>query len=174
MKIKLPLLLVSVSIASIAYALQPGIKIYEEPTIAPEFSLTDIENKTHTTSNYKNSVLIVNFWATWCIPCRKEIPLLKEAWKKLKDKDIHLIGIATKDSKDAVQQFKIENNIEFPLPLDEDGSVAETWSVIAVPTAYVIDPDGHITMRIVGGSEWNNPKLIESIIALKTQTKTYK
>ena len=60
------------------------------------------------------------------------------------------------------------------MPVDEDGSVADQWSAIAVPIAFVIDPNGHIAMRIVGGNEWDNPKLIESIITLKNKTAKQK
>jgi peroxiredoxin len=171
MKLKLFLAVASISLASIAYALQPGIKLYNEPIMAPEFVLSDTDNNIHKLSDYHDKVLIINFWATWCVPCRKEIPLLKAAWKILERENVYLLGIATKDSKDAVEQFQKKNDLEFPLPIDEDGSVADQWSVIAVPVAFVIDPNGHIAMRIVGGNEWNNPELIDSIIALKTQSE---
>lgn len=163
------LLLLSITIASRAYALQPGVKHYSDPVKAPSFILSDINSNIHKTDDYRGRVLIINFWATWCMPCRKEIPVLKQAWRTLKKENVQLLGIATQDEIDTVIHFQNENDIKFPLPMDEDGKVANDWGVIVVPTAFVIDPSGHIAIRIVGGEEWNNPELIESIIALQHQ-----
>jgi peroxiredoxin len=163
---KLTLWLISIAFTSTAYALKPGIKLYHEPIKAPEFILSDLNNNIHRISDYRNSVVIINFWATWCMPCRKEIPLLQTAWKRLKNKNIYLLGVATKDSPEDVRQFKKKHGIQYPSPIDETGSVADNWSVSAVPVAFVIDKGGLIAMRIVGGNEWSNPELIDSIIAL--------
>ncbi len=169
MKRQLSPWLVTIFFISSAYALSPGVKQYQKPIEAPDFVLTDTNDNIHRLADYRDRVLIINFWATWCAPCRKEVPSLKQAWKKLKKENIQLLGIATKDSKEAVNLYQNQNNIEFPLPIDENGYVADIWSVLAVPTAYVIDQNGHIVMRIVGGKEWSNPKLIDSIIALKNR-----
>ena len=165
------LLLVTILFASAAHALQPGVKHYQSPTQASEFELYDTDNTVHRISDYRGRVVLINFWATWCVPCRKEIPSLKHAWDIFKKENIQLLGIATKDTPDEVIHFLKENNIEFPIPLDEDGTVADNWGVAVVPTAFVIDTNGNIAMRIVGGDEWNNSKLIESIIALKHSVK---
>lgn len=169
MNIKLLLWLVTICFASQVHALSPGVKLYQKPIKAPDFVLTDTNDNIHRLADYRDRVLIINFWATWCTPCRKEMPSLKQAWKKLKQENIQLLGIATKDSKEAVIFYQNENSIEFPLPIDENGYVADNWAVMVVPTAYIIDLNGHIVMRIVGSNEWNNPKLIDSIIALKNR-----
>jgi peroxiredoxin len=161
------LLLLTFFFATEAFALKPGIKHYQNPTTASDFKLSDTNSTVHTVSKYRGRVVIINFWATWCVPCRKEIPSLKHAWDKFEKDGVQLLGIATKDSIDDVVQFQKEKKIQFPLALDEDGKVADNWGVAVVPTAFVIDPNGHIVMRIVGGDKWNNPELIESIIALQ-------
>ncbi len=167
MKTILPLWTLLILIASEAQALQPAIKQYYEHVTAPGFILTDTNDSTHRLTDYRDRVLIINFWATWCTPCRKEMPSLKLAWERLKKENIQLIGIATMDSNEAVMQYKKANNIKFPLLIDKNGSVADRWRILAVPTAYIIDPNGHIIMRLVGGNDWNNQKLLDSIIALK-------
>jgi peroxiredoxin len=164
------LLLVTIFYASATLALQPGVKHYQNSTQAPDFILHDTDNTVHRISDYRGRVVLINFWATWCVPCRKEIPSLKHAWGIFEKENIQLLGIATKDSTDDVIHFQKENNIEFPIPLDEDGTIADNWGVAVVPTAFVIDTSGNITMRIVGGDEWNNPELLESIISLKHQS----
>jgi peroxiredoxin len=161
------LLLLTIFITTEAYALQPGVKNYQNPIKASDFKLHDTNNNIHRTSDYRGRVVIINFWATWCVPCRKEIPSLKHAWDIFEKESVQLLGIATKDSIDDVIHFQKKNNIQFPLPLDENGTVADNWRVAVVPTAFVIDPNGYIAMRIVGGNEWENPELIETIIALK-------
>ena len=164
------LLLILILISSEVFALRPGIKHYPQPIKAADFTLTDSSGNIHRLNDYRGSVLIINFWATWCVPCRKEIPALKQVWSRLHKENIPLLGIATKDSKADIVHFQKENNIEFPLPMDADGKVADEWGVIAVPTAFVVNTSGDIAMRIVGGDEWNNPELLESIISLKHQS----
>jgi peroxiredoxin len=161
------LLLLTIFFAVEAYALQPGVKHYQNPSKASDFKLYDTNSMVHKMGDYRGRVVIINFWATWCVPCRKEIPSLKNAWDIFEKEGVQLLGIATKDSIEDVVQFQRENDIQFPIPLDEDGSVADNWGVAVVPTAFVLDTSGNIIMRIVGGDEWNKPELIESIIALK-------
>jgi peroxiredoxin len=165
------LLLLTIFISTEAYALQPGVKHYQNQTKAADFALPDTNSNIHRMDDYKGKVLIINFWATWCVPCRKEIPSLKHAWDILEKEHVHLLGIATKDSIEDVIHLQKENNIQFPLALDEDGTVADNWGVAVVPTAFVLDTSGNIAMRIAGGDEWNNSELIESIISLKYKPK---
>jgi len=154
-------------ISMCAFALPPGIRHYKEPVIAPVFSLADTKDKIHNIKDYQGQVLVLNFWATWCVPCRKEMPALKKAWLRLRDEGILLLGVATRDTPDAVLEYKKTYNLEFPLPIDKDGTVASDWSVMAVPTAYVINPEGRIAIRMIGGKDWDKPELVDSIIKLK-------
>ncbi len=152
------------------YAQPPGIRHYKEPVAAPVFSLPDTEDRIHNLADYQGRVLILNFWATWCIPCRKELPSLKKAWSRLHKEGIQLLGVATRDQREVITEFKHRHGLEFPLPMDQDGSVASNWAVMAVPTAYVIGTDGRIAIRIIGGSYWESSELLDSIIALKQAT----
>jgi peroxiredoxin len=153
-------------ISGYAVALPPGIRHYKEPVEAPVFSLRDTEDRIHDISDYKGRVLVLNFWATWCIPCRKEMPALKKAWSRLRTEGIQLLGVATRDEPDMVLEYKKKYDLKFPLPLDQDGAVAGDWAVMAVPTAYVINRDGRIAIRVIGGKEWDSYELIDSIIRL--------
>ncbi len=140
---------------------------------APAFSLPDTADKIHNIADYKGQVVILNFWATWCVPCREEMPSLKKAWSRLRTEGVQLLGVATRDQREAVTEFKKKHNLEFPLPIDQDGSVASNWAVMAVPTAYVVNTDGRIAMRIIGGHEWESSELLDSILALKQDAARY-
>ncbi len=155
-----------------AFAQPPGIRHYTEREKAPDFSLPDTTDKTHNIKDYKGQVVILNFWATWCVPCRKEMPSLKKAWARLRAEGVQLLGVAIKDDFKDVTEFKKHHNLEFPLPMDPKGNIASNWAVMAVPTAYVIDTNGRVAMRVIGGSEWDSPELINSIIALKQSQVT--
>ncbi len=150
-----------------ALARPPGIRHFKEPVKAPELAIADANNNIHNIEDYRGQILVLNFWATWCVPCRKEMPALKKAWNRLQDEGIPLLGIATKDEPDAVLEYIKKNNLEFPIPMDPDGSVASDWAVMAVPTAYVVNHEGRIAIRIIGGKDWDKPELVDSIIKLK-------
>jgi len=157
-----------------AFAQPPGIRHYTERVKAPDFSLPDTTDKTHNITDYQGQVVILNFWATWCVPCKKEMPSLKKAWTRLRTEGVQLLGVAIKDDLKDVTEFKKQHSLEFPLPMDPDGSIASNWAVLAVPTAYVVDTNGRIAIRVIGGQDWNSKKLLDAIIALKHQDHPYK
>ena len=168
MRLSVSIWLITLSfIGGYAFALPPGVRHYQEPIEAPVFSLPDTEDRIHNLTDYKGQVLVLNFWATWCIPCRKEMPALKRAWARLRTEGVQMLGVATRDEPDAVLEYKKMYGLEFPLAMDLDGAVAGDWAVMAVPTAYVITPEGRIAIRVIGGKEWDSPELIDAIIRLK-------
>jgi cytochrome c biogenesis protein CcmG/thiol:disulfide interchange protein DsbE len=118
---------------------------------APDFSLQDINNKTVRLSDYEDDVIILNFFATWCPPCRSEIPDFIELVDEYGKKDFVIIGVSV-DRGDAqtVREFAQGFNINYPVLLD-DGQVSKTYGPISsIPTTFIIDKKGNIVEKIIG------------------------
>ncbi len=118
----------------------------------PDFTLPLLSGGTFDASEQQGKVLLVNFWATWCAPCREEIPDLIALHEELKDDGFAVIGITVDtDGSALVKQFADEMQITYPILLDETSEVAESFGgVYALPTTYVVDKTGTITHRTIG------------------------
>ena len=132
---------------------------------APDFALQDAERKLHRLSEQRGKVVLVNFWATWCPPCRREMPSMQRAWKKLQGRNFEMYAVNVGEDEDTIFGFTFSTGVEltFPILLDRDALVIKAWPVIALPTSFVIDPQGRIVYRAVGGREWDDPQLLRQI-----------
>ena len=113
---------------------------------APQFTLKDIKgNEVSLESALKeNKAVLVNFWATWCPPCREEIPDLIKLQKKYEGKDFTILGLDVGESAAKVGAFGAKAGINYPLLLDSEQSVAEQYGVVGIPTSYLIASDGKL------------------------------
>lgn len=134
---------------------------------APDFQLTDMDGNIHHLSDYKGRVVIVNFWATWCPPCREEMPSMQRAWGQLQKEGILMLGINVGEDEDTIFQFSANYPVDFPLLLDLDSTVINQWPVMGLPTTFVVDTKGRIAYRAIGGREWDDPELLALVRALK-------
>jgi thiol-disulfide isomerase/thioredoxin len=140
---------------------------FDPPFPAAEFSLTDLDEKVHNLSDYKGKPLIVNFWATWCPPCRAEMPSMERAWQKLEPEGIAMIGINVGEDFDQVFGFTADVEVSFPLLLDRDGQVTNAWPIQGLPTTYILNPDGEMVYRMIGAREWDDEKLLDAVRDLR-------
>ena len=140
--------------------------LHERP-VAPEIDLVDLDGQRHTLAQHRGKVLIVNFWATWCPPCREEMPSMERAWQVVKDDDIVLLAINVGESEDEVWAFTSNYPVTFPLLLDRGGEVIKRWQVQGLPTTYVVDPEGRLAYRAIGGRAWDDPALLDQVRALQ-------
>ena len=136
---------------------------------APGFALKDMDGRLHRLSDYRGQVVIVNFWATWCPPCREEMPSMQRAWEQLRKEGIVMLGINVGEDEDTIFAFTGSYPVDFPLLLDRDSSVIQRWSVMGLPTTFVVDPEGRLRYRAIGGRAWDDPKLLAPVRALKTK-----
>ncbi|MDX1697346.1 MAG: TlpA disulfide reductase family protein [Thiohalobacterales bacterium] len=146
-----------------------GLSAIPGEVMAPDFELTDTEGRVHRLSDYRGKTVIINFWTTWCPPCREEIPSMNRAWHKMKQDDVVILAINMGESDDTIFIFTADYPADFPLLMDEDGAVIEQWPVKGLPTTYVVAPDGRIAYRAIGGREWDEPGLMDRIRALGSQ-----
>ncbi|MDX2507073.1 MAG: TlpA disulfide reductase family protein [Gammaproteobacteria bacterium] len=128
--------------------------------------LSDINGLKHTLADYQGNLLIVNFWGTWCQPCRKEMPSLQRAYEQLIKDNIPVIAIAIGDSLPDIIQYRNNNPVNFSLLSGADSVVSTNWSVPALPTTYIVNQNGEVIIRIIGQFEWDNHKFINEIKAL--------
>ena len=128
-----------------------------------EFSLKDMDGQTHKLSDYKGKTLIINFWASWCPPCRKEMPSMERAWQKVKKDNIVMLAINVGEDEDTVFTFLGDYPVTFTILLDTTGKVTEHWPIKGLPTTYVVSPEGKLVYQAIGGREWDDDNILELI-----------
>lgn len=121
--------------------------------LAPNFVLTDLQGSSVQLSDFKGKKVLVNFWATWCPPCRVEMPHMQSIFEDFEDKDVVILGVnmtLTEEASEDVQAFVNEQQLTFPIVMDEEGDVMQTYQVFAYPTTYLLDTEGVIREKFQG------------------------
>lgn len=116
----------------------------EEAVMAPNFTLEDLKGNKVSLEDFKGKKIILNFWATWCPPCRGEMPDIEKYYQKSKDSDVVILAVNIGEEKDKVDSFIKKNNYNFKILLDLSTEVASIYSVNAIPTTYFINEKGEI------------------------------
>jgi thiol-disulfide isomerase/thioredoxin len=128
---------------------------------APEFTLTDISGRKARLSDFRGKVILLNFWASWCPPCREEIPALLSLDAAMAGKDFRLLAVAIdRGGRDIVMAFLGREGSRLPVLLDPDGSVAKTYGITGVPETFIIDKTGTIQKKIIGPIDWSDVSVI--------------
>lgn len=126
--------------------------------LAPDFALTDLQGNTVHLSDFKGKKVLVNFWATWCPPCRVEMPHMQKFYEDYQSKDVVILGVnltPTEKNPDNVQAFVKEQQLTFPIVLDKEGDVMQTYQVVAYPTTFLLDSDGVIREKFQGAINYD-------------------
>ncbi len=134
---------------------------------APALLLMDMEGVKHDIRDYRGRPVIINFWATWCPPCRRELPSMNRAWKKIKNEGIVMLAVDVGEDEDTVFTFMADYPIDFTVLLDSSGDVSARWPLLALPTTFVLDREGRLVYQAIGGREWDNDSLLDKVRALK-------
>ncbi len=135
--------------------------------MARDFELPNLDGEKVKLSDLKGKVVMINFWATWCPPCRKEIPSMQRAWKILKQKDVMMLAVHVGGTEDKVWSFLNDMNVDFPVLMDKSSRVSRSWPMMGLPVTFIIDPKGRLALRAIGGREWDDKGLIDQILALR-------
>lgn len=133
---------------------------------APPFMLPDLSGKTHTTAEFKGKVVLLDFWATWCEPCRSELPDIKRLQSSYKDKGLEIVGISMDaGGKEVVAPFVAEYRVPY-LILLTDGEPVSGYRILGLPTAFLIGRDGKIAKTFVGPKSFNTlSKAVDRLLA---------
>ena len=134
---------------------------------APELDLHDMDGDRHRMSDYLGRVVIVNFWATWCPPCREEMPSMQRAYEQLREEGIEILAINIGEDEDTLSAFTADHPVEFPLLLDLDSATIQRWPVKGLPTTFVVDPEGRLAYRAIGERAWDDSDLLATLRALR-------
>ena len=143
-----------------------GIQEYSSPKDAKEFTLKDVTNKKVNLKDYRGKVVMLNFWATWCAPCREEMPSMEKLYKQFKEKGFVIIAVASGEDINSVNKFMKQYNLTFPTLIDSDYKVSDNYKVWALPTTYFINPRGQIIGKAQGGRDWDTKQANQYITSL--------
>ena len=124
---------------------------------APAFELTDLQGQVWTPSRLRGKAVVLNFWATWCPPCREEMPSL-QTLHELGGGDLVVMGINVREPASRVRRYLESAGLQFPVVLDPQGELAQRFGVKTYPTTLLIAPDGQIRWRVVGEVDWAGPQ----------------
>lgn len=134
---------------------------------APDFNLPDLSGTPHRLSDYRGRPVLVNFWALWCPPCRRELAALADLRQRLADTPIALFAINLGDSAERIANFLAEYPApDLPVLLDADKSAAAPWHVRGLPVAYAVGPDGVLRLGAMGERDWRAPVIERQLRAL--------
>lgn len=131
-----------------------GLARGERPA-APAFSLPRFDGGTLTLASLRGKYVLVNFWASWCVPCRDEAPLLERAWRQYRDRGLVVVGVNIQDLEPEARKFIAQFKVSYPNVRDRDGRVSRAYGTTGVPETFFIDRDGRVVRKFPGAAiEW--------------------
>lgn len=140
------------------------LKAWSGPT--PPLELVDLDGKRHRLADYRGSAVVVNFWATWCVPCRDEMPSLERLRASVEGRRVVVLAVNLAEPDSRVRKFLDAVPVRFPILMDREATVAKAWQAKLLPATYVIGPDGAIRYRHLGELDWSKPEVRAQIIEL--------
>lgn len=141
-------------LALLAFGFTRDARYITSPLIAKPatpFTITLYDGRKVTLEDLRGKAVFVNFWASWCLPCREEAKDLEAAWQKVKDRNMVFLGVVLQDTDKSALEFLKEFNVTYPNGKDESGKIAVDYGTWGIPESFFIDPQGRITYKHVGG-----------------------
>ena len=130
---------------------------------APDFDTIDLKGDVWSLSKLKGQVVFLNFWATWCPPCREEMPSMQRLYAKLPKDKFEMIALFNKDEPAAVKNFVTKLDITFPILSDEHNFAGTKYGLTGLPETFIIDKQGVIREKFIGPVEWDSPKIVDML-----------
>lgn len=119
---------------------------------APDFELETFDGGTLRLSDLEGKVVVLNFWASWCPPCRWEMPFFETMWNEYRDQDVVFVGVAMSDTLEEAQGFAEESGVTYPIGLDDTGEIVRAYEVYSLPTTFFIDKEGQVQRRLTSAA----------------------
>ncbi len=152
---------------------QMGFGIPNSPLDAPDFTVKGIDGRNVSLSSLKGKVVLLNFWATWCPPCKAEMPDMESLYGKMKDSGFTILAISSNDGRETrkkVEDFVKDNGYTFPTAFDDSGSVVPSfYRTGSIPTSYLLNTEGKVIARLVGMYQWDTPEMNSVLKKLAAQ-----
>lgn len=138
-------------------------------TPAPDFTLPGLEGNQVALQDYRGKLVFLNFWATWCIPCREEMPAIEQLYQRFGSQGLAIVALNYQEGLEQVKAFVEQHRLSFTALRDQDGAVFRKYTVVGLPTTYLIGRDGSLLARGVGGRDWTKAEGQELIRGLLTE-----
>ena len=135
----------------------------------PALRLKDLEGGSRSLEAYRGKVVVLNFWATWCEPCREEMPSLNQLRQSLKGLPVEMFAVNVGEGEARIAGFLGKVPVDFPVLLDADAQVSRAWKVRLMPTTFIIGTDGRVRYTYAGGRDWADASVISKIAALAAE-----
>lgn len=139
------------------------IELYQDERKELSFELKDLDNRLHTLEEYRGKVVLVNFWASWCTPCIKEMPAMQRLSDIMDGRPLEIVAISVSERRNPVWRILQRLDVDFTILLDQDGETFNRWQARVLPTSYLIDAAGLIRYKAVGPLEWDGVEVISII-----------
>lgn len=149
-----------------------GVQRINPPFEAEDFILEDLRGSMVSLKDFQGKVIFLNFWASWCGPCRIEMPAMELLWQIFQDDDFVILAVDVREKRDEVSSFIENNSYTFPVLLDSWGRVANIYSVRYYPTTFLIDREGKVVGKAVGAREWASKDSFDLIKYLLDKKET--
>lgn len=139
---------------------------YPSKTEAPNFALRTLQGKKMSLKSLRGKMVFLNFWATWCRPCRDEMPTMEKLYRELSGASFAMVAVNVEDSPRKVEAFRKELGLTYPVWLDRKGKVGLLYGAWGLPNTYLIAADGTVIGRVIGPRDWSAPRVVAAVKSL--------
>ena len=136
---------------------------------APALALQDLGGGQHTLERYRGKVVLVNFWATWCEPCRAEMPSMEKLRKSLDGRPFEVLAVNLAEPRSRIEKFLDQMPLGFPILLDRDGATAKRWRARVLPASFLVGRDGRIRYVAYGELDWSASPARDRVVDLLSE-----
>jgi len=137
------------------------------PGLAPDFAVTDLHGQAVRLSAFRGKVVFLNLWATWCEPCREEMPAMQRLYERLHDRDFQLLAVSQdEEGRRTVEPFVREMSLTFPVLVDPEHQVGDRYGITGYPETFLIDRNGRVVEHVIGPRDWTTPEWTARLEAL--------
>ncbi len=160
-RIPILLLILPLCLAAVAGELKP----YRGDPLPP-LVLDGIDGEQYRLFDHRGKVVLVNFWATWCLPCVKEMPSMQRLKRKLGEREMLILAVNMGDDDRSVRDFLTRVPVSFPILMDREGKASRAWKVYALPASFVLDTNGDVAYFLIGSLEWDSAEVVAILSSL--------
>lgn len=140
-----------------------GIQPIKDIILGPDFTIKDLKGNDVSLSDYRGKVVMLNFWASWCPPCRSEMPSMESLYKQLEGMDVEIVAVNLGETKEVAAKFINKEKYTFDVLLDSDNKVGSLYGVRSIPTTYIINKKGELKGYKLGAFDWDSEGILNII-----------
>ncbi len=152
---------------------ESGFGVLKETTAAPDFTIETLQGDEVSLSDYRGEVVLLNLWATWCPPCREEMPSMQSVYDQLKDRGFTILAVAApsppRETFEKIENYIADEKYTFPVLIDMEHKVNGIYGTGSIPTSWVVDTEGNLVARLVGATDWESESIISAFEELLPQ-----